>query len=67
VGAHLLPFCPLFTYASRSLRQQDHVGWSAPAQVHVAGFSMGGMVAAKLAVAAPQRVASLALLSVTGE
>ncbi|GFH12502.1 alpha/beta-hydrolase [Haematococcus lacustris] len=41
----------------------DHLGWS---QAHVAGFSMGGMIATKLAAAAPHRVSSLSILSVTG-
>ncbi len=43
---------------------QDHVGWSGKA--HVVGFSMGGMIACKLAATAPDRVASLTLLGVTG-
>lgn len=40
----------------------DHVGWTAPRGVHVAGISMGGMIAQELACLVPERVASLALL-----
>ena len=40
----------------------DHVGWTAPRQVHVAGISMGGMIAQELACLVPGRLASLALL-----
>lgn len=41
----------------------DEIGWS---QFHVVGFSMGGMIASKLAASNPTRVRSLSLLSVTG-
>ncbi|KAJ7299145.1 hypothetical protein O6H91_Y221800 [Diphasiastrum complanatum] len=41
----------------------DHLGWK---KVHICGHSMGGMIACKLAVMVPGRVASLALISVTG-
>lgn len=41
----------------------DEIGWS---KFHVVGFSMGGMVATKLAAVNPERVRSLSLLGVTG-
>jgi pimeloyl-ACP methyl ester carboxylesterase len=39
---------------------QDKLHWE---KAHILGFSMGGMVAQRLAVASPGRVASLTLLS----
>lgn len=42
----------------------DHLGWRE--RVHLVGHSMGAMIALKLAAAAPQRVASLSVLSATG-
>ncbi len=41
---------------------QEHLIW---ARVHVVGHSMGGMVATRLAALAPERVASLTLISTT--
>ena len=41
---------------------QEHLSWT---KVHVAGHSMGGMVATRLAALAPERVASLTLISTT--
>ncbi|KAK9905015.1 hypothetical protein WJX75_007824 [Coccomyxa subellipsoidea] len=41
----------------------EHLKW---AKVHVVGHSMGGMVATRLAAMAPERVASLTLISTTG-
>jgi pimeloyl-ACP methyl ester carboxylesterase len=41
----------------------DHLGWR---RFHVVGHSMGGMIACKLAAAAPQRLQSLSILSATG-
>lgn len=44
-------------------RAQESLGWDS---AHVVGFSMGGMVATKLASAHPQSVRSLTLISVSG-
>lgn len=46
-------------YANDALALADHLGWETFA---VCGISFGGMVAQELAVTAPQRVNSLALL-----
>lgn len=48
--------------ARDTLALMDHVGWRA---AHVAGVSMGGMVALELAAAAPERVRSLTLMVTT--
>uniref|UniRef100_A0A7S3QYD1 AB hydrolase-1 domain-containing protein n=2 Tax=Dunaliella tertiolecta TaxID=3047 RepID=A0A7S3QYD1_DUNTE len=45
------------------LSVMDHVRWET---AHICGFSMGGMVATKLAALAPDRVLSLICMSVTG-
>eukprot|EP00877_Chromochloris_zofingiensis_P007062 jgi/Chrzof1/2609/Cz11g22100.t1 len=42
------------------LQVMNHLGWS---KAHVVGFSMGGMIATKLAVLSPSRVLSLTLIS----
>lgn len=49
--------------AADAMALMDHLGWR---KAHVVGHSMGSMVAAKLGAAAPERVASLALLNTTG-
>lgn len=41
---------------------QEHLKWT---KVHVVGHSMGGMVATRLAALAPERLASLTLISTT--
>lgn len=40
----------------------DHVGWTAPRQLHVCGLSMGGMIAQELGCLIPERIATLNLL-----
>ena len=45
-----------------AVQLMDSLGWSS---AHVVGFSMGGMIATKLASHHPRRVQSLLLLSVT--
>lgn len=48
--------------AADALAVVDHLGWQ---QFSVVGFSMGGMIATKLAVTQPRRVQSLTLISVS--
>lgn len=48
--------------AGDALALMDHLGW---ADAHLVGISMGGMVAQEVALSAPTRVRSLALLSTT--
>lgn len=43
----------------------DHLGWTQQRQLHITGVSMGGMISLEVAKQAPQRVASLSLLSTT--
>lgn len=45
------------------LKLMDHLQWET---AHIVGHSMGGMIAMKLAVLAPQRVCSLSIVSATG-
>ncbi|XP_074579441.1 uncharacterized protein LOC141835935 [Curcuma longa] len=49
--------------AKDALALLDHLGWE---KAHVFGHSMGAMIACKLAAMSPERICSLALLSVTG-
>lgn len=41
---------------------QEHLQWD---KAHVVGHSMGGMIATRMAALAPERVASLTLISTT--
>lgn len=47
--------------AGDALQVLNHIGWQE--RVHVIGISMGGMIAQELALSAPERVASLTLVS----
>ncbi|KAG2433623.1 hypothetical protein HYH02_012552 [Chlamydomonas schloesseri] len=49
--------------AGDALAVMDALGWS---RAHIVGHSMGSMIACRLALEAPQRVASLTLISATG-
>ncbi|KAE8215587.1 hypothetical protein CF327_g1140 [Tilletia walkeri] len=43
----------------------DHLGWTEQRSVHVVGVSMGGMITLELAKIAPERFASIMLVSTT--
>lgn len=46
----------------------DHVGWTKESrQIHVAGISLGGMIAQEIACAIPDKIASLSLLCTSAE
>ncbi|KAK1941277.1 putative aminoacrylate hydrolase RutD [Phytophthora citrophthora] len=64
VGGSTSPIGPYTTsnMAEDALALLDHIGWE---QVHVVGYSMGGMISLELANMAPQRVKSLSLLCTT--
>jgi pimeloyl-ACP methyl ester carboxylesterase len=49
--------------AEDALVLMDHLGWKS---AHIVGFSMGGMIATKLAAMAPHRVLSLCNIAVSG-
>ncbi|KAI9822021.1 MAG: hypothetical protein M1832_003193 [Thelocarpon impressellum] len=59
---------PLMRYSTSEMAKDtlellDHLGWTAPRQLHVTGVSMGGMIGQELALLIPDRIASLTLLS----
>lgn len=43
----------------------QHLGWIQERQLHIVGVSMGGMISLEIAKQAPERIASLSLLSTT--
>ncbi|KAI9147286.1 alpha beta hydrolase fold family [Paramyrothecium foliicola] len=45
--------------AQDALEVTNHLGWTAPRQLHVGGGSMGGMIAQHLGSLAPDRIATL--------
>lgn len=58
---------PLSRYSTSEMAKDiievlDHVGWTAPRQVHVCGLSMGGMISQELGLLIPERIATLNLL-----
>ncbi|KAH8886252.1 alpha/beta-hydrolase [Thozetella sp. PMI_491] len=55
-------------YSTTSMAQcilevANHLGWTEPRQLHVGGGSMGGMISQEVGRLAPDRIASLSLLS----
>ncbi|CAL3970023.1 unnamed protein product [Diplocarpon coronariae] len=59
---------PIMRYSTSEMAKDaieliDHLGWTNERQLHVAGVSMGGMIAQELAYLIPARIASLSLLS----
>ncbi|MCJ1466126.1 hypothetical protein MMC07_004745 [Pseudocyphellaria aurata] len=59
---------PLRRYSTSEMARDvvelvDHLGWTAPRQLHVVSVSMGGMIAQELALLIPERIASLILMS----
>ncbi|KAF2766359.1 alpha/beta-hydrolase [Teratosphaeria nubilosa] len=59
---------PILRYTTSEMAKDivellDHVGWIQQRSLHVVGISMGGMIAQELAVAIPERICSLNLIS----
>ncbi|KAI9672685.1 MAG: hypothetical protein M1831_000120 [Alyxoria varia] len=59
---------PLMRYSTSEMAKDmlellDHVGWTQNRSVHVAGISMGGMIAQELSLMIPERIGSLVLTS----
>ncbi|KAG5979623.1 hypothetical protein E4U55_004951 [Claviceps digitariae] len=48
--------------ARDTLEILDHLGWTSPRQINLAGISLGGMIAQELACLIPHRIQSLSLI-----
>ncbi|KAG6189600.1 hypothetical protein E4U47_003293 [Claviceps purpurea] len=61
---------PIFRYSTSAMALDtiellDHLGWTSPRQLNIAGLSLGGMIAQEIACLIPQRIQSLSLLCTT--
>ncbi|KAN0092280.1 alpha/beta-hydrolase [Hyaloscypha variabilis] len=63
---------PLLRYSTSEMAKDvleilDRIGWTAERELHVAGVSMGGMIAQELALMIPGRICSLSLISTAAQ